>query len=141
MRRLALFAEAWVHLAFARLLCGLLPFRRVMALAARHPRCPRAPDEAAIARIVRAIDAAARRAPFRAVCYEQGLAAQAMLRRRGFAVQLHYGAAHDESGQLAAHVWTRCGGLPVTGCAIADRFALIASFPPTAEPLREIRRS
>ncbi|QIK95130.1 lasso peptide biosynthesis B2 protein [Sphingomonas sp. HDW15A] len=46
--------------------------------------------------IRRAVAAWGRRLPWRAKCFEQGLAAAWMLRRRGRAYDLHYGAAQKE---------------------------------------------
>src|SRR5439155_345894 len=76
-----------------------------------------------------AVQAAAQRVPWRALCFEQGLAAQQMLRRRGVRSVLYYGAAHDSQEELAAHVWVRAGNMDVVGCEIASRFALLATFP------------
>ena len=52
------------------------------------------------------------------MCFQQGLAAQLMLRRRGIPSVLYYGAAQDGSG-LHAHVWVRDGDIDVIGGEIA----------------------
>jgi Transglutaminase-like superfamily len=130
MRRFALIAEAFAALALASMLIGLFRFRKIAALAAqaRHER-PGAPP--ATARDIGwAVAAWARRVPWRAVCFQQGLAAQLMLRRRGWAAALHYGARHDDHGKLVAHVWVRSGELDVIGCEGADAYGLLAVFPP-----------
>lgn len=75
-----------------------------------------------------AVTAAARRARFRAVCIERGLAAQTMLRRRGIGATLYYGAAPGVDG-LAAHVWVRWQGIDVIGGESAARFTPLATFP------------
>ena len=85
-----------------------------------------------------AVLAAARRAPWRTVCIHRGLAAQMMLRRRGAASRLYYGARSDglqEDGSraLAAHVWVKLGDRVVVGGEGADRFAVLAAFPPEFE--------
>lgn len=80
------------------------------------------------------VEAVARRLPFRAKCFESGLAAQWMLRRRGVAATLFYGAALQPDGALAAHVWVRAGEIDVVGCTTASDFALIARFPETDQP-------
>jgi hypothetical protein len=77
-----------------------------------------------------AVEAAARRLPWRCVCIQQGLAVQRMLRTRGFDARLHYGARHsDACGKLEAHVWVTVGGEAVTGGAEASGFAEVAAYP------------
>ena len=63
------------------------------------------------------------------MCFEQGLAAQFMLRRRRIATKLFYGAAFEEGGGLIAHVWVKDGDLKIVGGEIASRFAVLATFP------------
>lgn len=129
---LALLAEALLLLAFARIAILILPFRAVGWIASRFT------GERVIAAQVRddmvcrvrwAVLAGARRVPFRAVCFQQGLAAQIMLRRRGVNSTLYFGAAPDDAKGLVAHVWVRDGGSEVVGCEIASRFAVLARFP------------
>jgi hypothetical protein len=43
---------------------------------------------------------------------------------------LYYGAAQDERRGLYTHVWVRAGDLDVIGGDIANRFAVLATFPP-----------
>jgi Transglutaminase-like superfamily len=130
--RLLLF-ETMFWLAIARLAVEALPFRyvaRMAALRLRHAEPPLAIRTITARRIRWAIAACARRVPWRALCFEQGLAAQFMLRRRGIPSVLFYGAAPDDQRGLAAHVWVRDGDIDVIGCDIASRFAILATFPP-----------
>ena len=77
-----------------------------------------------------AIEAAARRLPWRTKCIEQGLAAQRLLRSAGFDAQLHYGARHaPDSKALQAHVWTAVDGQVMIGANEADRFGVLATYP------------
>ncbi|WP_324749477.1 lasso peptide biosynthesis B2 protein [Sphingomonas sp. LY54] len=124
----ALVTEAVLFLGAASLAIRLLPFRRVASLAGRGSgvRAPAEPDEAR--RLRWAITAATRRAPWRAVCFQQGLAAHWMLRRRGRASRLHYGARTDPEARLAAHVWVRSGDIDIAGCDNAADYALLATF-------------
>jgi hypothetical protein len=102
----------------------------VAAVAARELQ-PRATAEARLlARVRWSVDAWARRVPWRAVCFQKGLAAHWMLRRRGIASVLHYGAAQAPDEGLSAHVWVSVGRTIVTGGGEAPRFARLASFPP-----------
>lgn len=130
MRRSLFAAEALAALALASLLIAALPFRRVAGLMAGGSE--RRPADAPTARrIDRALWWWSRRVPWRAVCFQQGLAAQMMLRRRRRAATIHYGATHDASGRLIAHVWVTSGPVEVVGCEGVDRYGLLATFPPS----------
>lgn len=124
---LTLYAEAMSGMLVASALIRAVPFRRVMRWS-RLKRERRPADPRTIADIRRATLAAARRVPWRALCFEQGLTAAWMLRRRGYAAELNYGAATIE-GELKAHVWVRSGENPVVGCENSDEYALLARFP------------
>lgn len=128
----ALLSEAMLGLAIASLSLKFLPFRRVAAFASRplKRRRPGESEEAAIIVEVRwAVRASSRRAPWRAKCFEQGLTAVWMLRRRGIVATLHYGMARNEESGLKAHVWVRAGEQDVIGCATASAFNEVARFP------------
>lgn len=133
----AALVEAFAALALASFAVRFIAFRRIARFASRRSAgSPPGDAEAIVTRVAWAVDAAARRAPFRAVCIERGLAAQAMLRRRGIAAVLHYGVAQaarvpgqPESDGLAAHVWVVHGSRDVTGGAEAAGFTRLASFP------------
>jgi hypothetical protein len=129
LRRALLLAEALAMLALASLTIALLSFKRVARLSSRGRQGRAAsPDEARA--VARAVAAWGRRVPWRAVCFQQGLAAQLMLRRRGLAAHLYYGAMRDDAGKLVAHVWVRSGSVDVIGCEGLERYGLLAVFPP-----------
>jgi hypothetical protein len=120
-------------LAIAGIVIAVLPFRYVGLLAARPIRRPKLPGEAYVNKVQRirwAIIAAAARVPWPALCFQQGLTAQLMLRRRGIPSVLYYGATQDDRNGLYAHVWVRDGDFDVIGGEIAYRFAILATFPP-----------
>jgi len=124
----SLLAEAGLVMIAASVAIRFLPFRRLAAMLGMAPlRKPASPEE--IASITRAIRAWSRRLPWRTMCFEQGLSAHWMLRRRGRASTLFYGAATIDA-QLKAHVWVRSGESDVVGCEAAPDFALLARFPP-----------
>nr|WP_294811062.1 lasso peptide biosynthesis B2 protein [uncultured Sphingomonas sp.] len=130
-RQWQLLAEAGLFLAAAAAAIALLPFARVARLAGREgPATGRAPEAGQLLELRWAIQAIARRVPFRSKCFEQGLAAQWMLHRRGVETTLFYGAARREGGELIAHVWVRSGERDVIGCEEAADFATLARFPP-----------
>lgn len=129
-RTLLLEAVAW--LAVTSILVALAPFRRIAAIACRPPRRTPLTDaarEVTVSQVQWAISATSTRVFWRAVCFQQGLAAQLMLRRRGVPSVLYYGASQRADTGLAAHVWVRAGDLDVVGCETASQYALLASFP------------
>jgi Transglutaminase-like superfamily len=128
-----LLLEAMLSLVVARAAIAWLPFRHVGLLAGRPIRQSELAEQRRLSEVKRvrwAIVVSASRFPWRAMCFQQGLAAQFMLRRRGVPSVLCYGAAPDDRTGLSAHVWVRDGGVDVIGGEIASHFALLATFPP-----------
>jgi hypothetical protein len=66
--------------------------------------------------------------PWRAVCFQQGLAAQFMLRQRSIPSTMFYGAALENADTLKAHAWVRAGDIDVIGCEIANRYTVVMTF-------------
>lgn len=123
-----LLAEAGAAVIAASLMVRLVPFRTLAARLTQGSNArPQAEPETAYW-LRRAILAWARRLPWRALCFEQGLAAHILLRRRGLASILHYGAATFD-GELKAHVWVTSGDTPVVGCENREDYGLLARFP------------
>jgi hypothetical protein len=126
-RDLALLAESAALLAVAAAAIRLLPFQRLVRRIEAAPRSFLAgrsqPD-----RIAWAVAAVARRMPFRALCFQQGLAGYWMLRRRGMPAMLHYGLGARDAG-LAGHVWLSLDGRVLLGGETAPHFQHIVSFP------------
>jgi hypothetical protein len=134
-----LLLEALLWLTIAGVAIAVLPFRHVGFLAARPIRqrtLPRTARMNKVRRIRWAILSTASRVPWPALCFQQGLAAQLMLRQRGIPSALYYGAAQDKRSGLYAHVWVRDGDVDVVGGEIAHRFAVLAVFPPSDHTLR-----
>jgi hypothetical protein len=123
-----LLAEALPALVLASLSIRLVPFRRLAARASRRPGAGAAADEAFLRKLRWAVDSWGKRVPWRALCFERGLAVHAMLRRRGVPSVLHYGVAREGEG-VAAHVWVTVGARPVIGGEEAPRFTCLARFP------------
>src|SRR4051794_24590407 len=89
--------EALASLVWASLAIAFLPFRKVAGMASTAPSRPVTSLDTGLPRRIRwAVDAWARRVPWRAVCFQRGLAAHRMLRRRGYGSILHYGVAQQE---------------------------------------------
>ena len=123
--------EAVLYLMVVRLVFGVLPFARglkLLAISREEGGGGRvAADEAGA--VGRAVARAARHVPFRAACLQQAFAALLMLRRRDLAATVYLGLARDSAGSgLEAHAWSRNGEVPVTGVAVARRFAPVAAF-------------
>ncbi|MEG8013973.1 lasso peptide biosynthesis B2 protein [Sphingomonas sp. 22R3R2A-7] len=133
-------AEAIVLLGLAAPLIRLVPFRTIAAAmstpigSARHDAAVIA---ATVERVAWAIDRSAKRVPTRALCFERGLAAHLMLRRRGIDSTLVYGVAPggSDGSVLRAHVWVHVdsvevtGGGDLTGGDDLTGYAPLASFP------------
>jgi hypothetical protein len=132
LRDRLLLLEAFICLAIAGVAIAALPFRYVGVLAAL-PLCRAKPPHQArsikVRRVRWAIVTIAGRVPWHALCFQQGLAAQFMLRRRGVPSVLYYGAALDNQSGLLAHVWVRDADVDVIGGQIASRFAVLTTFP------------
>lgn len=127
--RQSLLIEAVYELALASASVAFLPFRRAIVRGSTPLAEGRRPPGGTES-VVWAVEAAARRLPWRTVCIEQGIAAQRMLRRRGIDARLHYGARNDHAAsRLEAHVWATVDGVPVIGGPEQDRYAAIATYP------------
>ena len=121
-----LLARAVFALATARAAVALLPFRTAIRFGCVALKSQPWSAE----NCVWAIEAAARRLPWRTKCIEQGLAAQRLLRSAGFDAQLHYGARHTPDNKaLQAHVWIAVDGQVMIGANEADRFGVLATYP------------
>ncbi|GAA4017719.1 hypothetical protein GCM10022280_16270 [Sphingomonas swuensis] len=119
-----LLAEAALLLPFAAAAIRMRPFAQTVAFGAVPLGAHRA-DE--VRDITRAVAAAARHMPFRSMCFEQGLAVQRMLRRRGQDARLHYGIA--PGAKLEAHVWISLGDQIIHGGETAPRFREVGQWP------------
>jgi len=125
---LLLLAEAGVAMLAASLAVRLMPFRSLAERLSRRADVARQADAETAYWLRRAVLAWGKRLPWRALCFEQGLAASALLRRRRLAATLHYGAATIE-GELKAHVWVTSGATQVVGCENKEDYGLLARFP------------
>ena len=124
-------------LGLARTWLVLSPFRNVARIlgtptAADHPQLQLEDrDSLTTARDVRwAIALAASRAPFRAVCLQQAVAAKLMLRRRGIPATVRFGLAPGSAtGEPPrAHAWVSAGKVKVAGFPIEPAMVVVARF-------------
>jgi hypothetical protein len=128
-RRLVL--EAIFALGAASFAVSVLPLRRIAAAKRRISSTATIEEDRVreVARVRWAVAACAGRVPWRAKCFERGLAARWMLGRRQIPTTLHYGVARREDQGLAAHVWLKSGSLDVVGCENRADFCELARFP------------
>jgi hypothetical protein len=119
-KRLLIEAASLLWLAWTGL--HLLPFQVLRRMLGRYagasnPMNHRRPDAVAVSRIGWAITAVAARFPESATCLVQALAADAILRRKGFASWVRFGvrARVDGAVRFEAHAWVECNGVVVVG--------------------------
>lgn len=124
-----LLAEALATLGWASAAIARMPFQRVASMANDRVRPGSRTQGADIDRVEQAVQAWARRVPWRTVCFQKGLAVHIMLRRRGIASRMHYGVRQTPAEGLGAHVWVRVGDRDVVGGEEAARFACLAIYP------------
>jgi Transglutaminase-like superfamily len=122
--------EALVLLIWARASLWMLPFatcRRTLARLCPLVRRPAHDDSDALATIASAVRRAARCLPG-TTCLVEAVAAEAMLRRRGYPATLKFGVRPPVAGaRLDAHAWTECGGIVVVGGGVdLDEYAVFA---------------
>jgi hypothetical protein len=124
--------EAIGLLLLARLALTFASFERIAQWASVdfRPPAPAPGERDRIRRGVRsAVTRSARHVPWKAVCFDEGLAAQHMLRRRGIASDLYFGVERKPDGHLGAHVWVRDGEIDIVGGEGAKRFKPLVHFP------------
>jgi hypothetical protein len=89
-------------------------------------------------RIVWAVHAASRRLPGGRTCLVEALAADVMLRRRGYAPVLHLGVRkrNDREELLDGHAWVVCDNRVVVGAVdeLGDYTEIVADAQTTATP-------
>ena len=138
-RRRALVVEAVAWLWLSRLALIVIPFPRLAShlgafvspadARALQARSKASQDHARLAEEIGwAVTRSARYVPFKAVCLPQAMAARVMLKRRGVASVLHFGAAKGMDKPLDAHALLDAAGVEVTGYPVAQGFAEIACF-------------
>lgn len=134
--RLALLIEAAFWLLAARLSLIVIPFPRlarrlgsfVPPTDARTMRAA-AQDHARLAQEISwAVTRSARHLPFKVVCLPQAMAARIMLKRRGVASVMHFGAAKGTEKPFDAHAWLDAAGVEVAGYPVAPGQVEIACF-------------
>ena len=85
------------------------------------------PEVMQVRKIVRAVS---KRMPWTCNCMVRALTMKTMLARRAIGSTLYMGVALDESGNMEAHAWLRCGSNYISGETEMDRFTVTAIYGP-----------
>jgi len=123
---------AWLLVMAAAITIRFCHFSTLKKLASRplgkYDLSPQ--DQLRVAKMVRdSIAVAARRSPLRSLCFEQGLAAQFLLRQMGVPSTLYYGLNKRREKRIEAHVWVMAGEYSVCGERGADQFSTLTVIP------------
>jgi hypothetical protein len=130
--RRGLLLEAALSLILARLALRILPFRHLKPFFNRPVKGPQMNGrqrERLRKEVAWAIDRTAKILPGETVCFPRGIAAQAMLRRRGVGVSLYYGVTIPSDRGPIAHVWVQDGMQGVVGHCDTAIYHVLARYP------------
>ena len=132
--RRILLVEALMYLLLARCVLVFLSFRQLswlLNLKVRKHEVREAVRQLLRKEVSWAVNTVAECLPVKMVCFPRGIAAQAMLRRRGIKSTLYYGVSKLPDRGLVAHVWVKDGSDGVVGHANAKLYTVIMSYPQT----------
>ena len=132
-RHRRLIAETVTLLLGAKVALAWVPFRYLKPILCRTARVEQgdAVERARLrAEALAVVDGVADRLPLTMTCFHRGIAAQALLRRRGVSTTLYYGAKRLDGG-LKAHVWVQDGAVGVIGEMPVPEYQIVACFPET----------
>jgi hypothetical protein len=121
-----LLAHAFFLVGAARVAIWVLPFNAARRILARRSRP--SPEKATTEKIGWAISVAKRFVP-RGDCLPQALAAESLLMRNGYPVELRIGVVKTNQGGLEAHAWVESGGRLVVG-DLTQGLSTYAPLPP-----------
>lgn len=124
-----LLAEALLTITIMSAAIRFLPFRWAVKLGSRRLGVGAAQLPDSIQRNSWAVAAVAARVPWKALCFQQGLTFQRMVRRAGYDARLHYGVGRDHAGSLNAHVWISIDGDVVLGGDTSPSFRQVLVYP------------
>jgi hypothetical protein len=121
--------EAMACVAIVRICLWVVPFRKLQRLLRVWPRIGgvggRRPP---MQRVTWAVTAVSRVVP-RATCLTQALAAQTLLRHRGYPAQIRIGVTKDIRGRFEAHAWLESmGSVVLGGSEDVSRFTALPTF-------------
>lgn len=133
-----LFMEAWVLLAFSRALILFRPFRSLTPILGKSIDeknsdsylVEQSTDLKLLQLIQCSILRAARRSPWRTMCFEQALTARIMLLSRGNRSVIFFGVdrQNNEEKAMKAHAWLISEGFTVTGGKNNSDYTIVGRF-------------
>jgi hypothetical protein len=123
---LALFAEAWILLAVARMMLVFRPFSKILPVLKDGRSNDQQQDMALLQMVKLSIARAVARSPWRTKCFEQALAARMMLKRRGIATITYFGVLKTADDKMEAHAWLKSGEFVVTGWRRMGEYTVVA---------------
>lgn len=109
-----LLIQSGILMAGVRVGLWLLPFQRLRQLLTKVGPSRHNADSPNVDRVVWAVKTTSRYVPS-ASCLTQALAAQTLLERRGYPVELRIGVARNEEGTFQAHAWLEDRGRVLIG--------------------------
>lgn len=134
LKRLVLFTEILLCLAWARFLVRFVAFSRWRHLLGPIDAPPDTPEQLDAARtrharnIGRRIDQVAGRVPFQAVCLPRAMAGRWILARRGIPSHVVLGSRRGDADEadMMFHAWLVAGDTVVTGAGQLERYGAFA---------------
>ncbi|HEY3282216.1 MAG TPA: lasso peptide biosynthesis B2 protein [Armatimonadota bacterium] len=126
--------EALAGLLLARTALRYLSFARIerhLLQPLRRTPCPEPQRSQRLQEVRHAVARTSRGLPGGVTCFERALAGWLLLRRRGIAVQLYYGATARD-GDLKGHVWLQDGERGVLGLRAAEGFQAVTCYDGTS---------
>ncbi len=122
----------FVLLGITRLAIIVIPFKHLSKLLGRKNESTESEEKHE--RLIRAakigwiVETMSKFTPWESKCLVKAITAQLLLRVIGVSSTLYLGVAKDDSNQLIAHAWLRCGQLILTGANEAPRFKVVGQF-------------
>jgi hypothetical protein len=124
------FIEAWCLLHLSKLVIMFMPFRKIASwmgsLGVESLHDLHATDLAT--KIEHAVRRSSRYTLHVSKCYDQALAAKALLGQCSLPATIYFGLAKESENLLMAHAWVRCGHSIISGKAGMERFTVVACF-------------
>lgn len=127
-----LFFEAFVICGLVRLIILFIPFNKIKNHIGTYNE--ESPEEInidyyrIIKKVAWAVNKASFYTPWESKCLVQAMTAQNMLKRRKLCSTLYLGVSKNESNNIIAHAWLRCGRAFVTGGYNKSEFKEVARF-------------
>jgi hypothetical protein len=126
-----LFAEAFIYLAWARILKAL-PFSKVAPSLGKQMKetdfSQNKDTLKTLKNISHAIHIMSRYTLWESQCLVKAMAGMKMLERRNIESTLYLGTGRDEAGKMMAHAWLRSGSFYLSGAEVMKEFTVVCKF-------------